>query len=194
MKKIFVIACVLLAVTLYGLWSAYVYVGTYILPIAPYWVTQLPPNPPSPKIKKETFEFRLTYKINGKQKTITDSTICSFEGFKVIGVGGPKKRIYSQSFSGENETILFQGVLVSTGVIVIENIGDYKITLGISSPDYLLGDPDSIPLDKEINIQVYSAVDKNFLEPIDEASFLDAHTFSVIDWQCKDPITNNFPR
>jgi len=51
MKWVKVILIVIAIVILVGVVNVYVYIGTYIFPIAPHWVTQLPPNPPRPKIK-----------------------------------------------------------------------------------------------------------------------------------------------
>ncbi len=50
----------------------YVYIGTYVFPIAPYWITQLSPNPPSPEIEYGEFDFCLEYKVEGKDKVIKD--------------------------------------------------------------------------------------------------------------------------
>ena len=58
------------------LFSAYIYVGTYVLPIAPHWVTQLPPNPPKPKIKYGEFKFKMIYSVDGKTKEISDVIVC----------------------------------------------------------------------------------------------------------------------
>ena len=69
----------------------YVYIGTYIFPIAPHWITQLPPNPPKPKIKYGEFNFKMIYSIDGTTKEVSNTLVCEFRGFEVRTVGGRKK-------------------------------------------------------------------------------------------------------
>lgn len=89
LTKIFLI--ILAIFILFSVWSVYVYVGTYVLPIAPHWVTQLPPNPPKPEIKYGEFKFKMTYYIDGKLKEISDVIVCEFKGFEVRIIGDSKK-------------------------------------------------------------------------------------------------------
>ena len=55
----------------------YVYVGTYIFPIAPHWVTQLPPNPPKPPALLPGFSNSKSYcwRFWGSERTSFASLI-----------------------------------------------------------------------------------------------------------------------
>ena len=131
-QMIFSITVVLLVI--FDVFSIYVYVGTYIFPIAPYWVTQLPPNPPEPKIKYGEFEFKMIYSIDRELKEISDVLVCEFKGFKVTSIGGSKKRVWSENIKNENsyELFRFRGEEQKNNkdthsAICVENIDDYKV-------------------------------------------------------------------
>ena len=107
MRWMNIILVIILAMVLVSVVSIYVYLGTYVFPIAPHWVTQLPPNPPQPKIKYREVSFKLEYEISGETKVIKDILICEFEGFKVYAVGGSKIRKWNDYYKNEQGNEIF---------------------------------------------------------------------------------------
>ena len=194
MKIVRIILTSILIIVLIGAASAYVYIGTYVLPIAPRWVTQLPPNPPKPKIKHKEFSFKLEYEINGEKKTVEDSLICDFDGFEVRAVGGPKKRIWKEHFKNkQNDEILTTGNKSSTKEqIVLENIDIYKVVLSAGTAEYFLGEPEYGRTEKLPFIQVYDTTTEYYKDPTESNAFLSEYAFKIIEWYCDTPLESNF--
>lgn len=197
LTKFFLIIIVIFM--LFGVFGAYVYVGTYVLPIAPHWVTQLPPNPPKPKIKYGEFKFKMTYSVDGKLKEVSDVIICEFKGFEVRAVGGSKERVWSENIKNDNSYELFHFRDDERGdgertysAICVENIGDYKVILQLAEAGWFLGDPDYAGVSDMPKIQVYDIKTEYYLEPAQSDKFLKEHNFEVVDWFCDDAVENTF--
>lgn len=194
MKRFNIILGIVIGVALIVMASIYVYVGTYIFPIAPHWVTQLPPNPPSPQIKHGEFSFRLEYEISGERKIVEDTLICDFDGFEVVGVGGPKKRKWKEFYKNElnNEIFTFRNETSENTKIVLENIGTYKIVLGTATAEYFLGEPEYYGTPELPHIQVYDTTAQYYVIPDKAQEVFDNYNFKVIGWYCDPPIENSF--
>lgn len=97
MRKIIivVIACVLVIILL-----------CIILFIATFGGFDFLLSVPEPEIKYSEFPFKLTYEIDGKIKTIEDTIICEFDGFKVVGEAGKYRKWKSFLKSGNKEITL----------------------------------------------------------------------------------------
>jgi len=195
-----------IAVIICFIWLAwvYVFVGTYIFPIAPYWVTQLPPNPPRPEIEYGEFDFKLKYEIGGKQYLIEDTLVCKFDGFEVIAVGVSKKRKWEESYKNvqNNELYAFRSEdaryykdksqVPQWNQIVIKNIENYKIVLRLPNAEYFMNDPEYRGMPEMPNIQVYN-IDTGYYEiPSVEEQILNEHGFKIIEWSCDLPVNNKF--
>lgn len=179
--------------------GVYVCVGTYIIPIAPYWVTQLPPNPPSPEIKYGEFEFELQYSFLEKTKKVSSIIMCQFDGFKVIAAGGPKKREWSENikitksiepFDFKDEDRREKDKKYSA--ICIENIDKYKIVLCMPKAEWFLGELDYNGSPDMPDIQVYDTETKYYLEPAQRDVLLNEYNFEIINWICDKPKSNEF--
>ena len=194
MKIVRIILTSLLIIVFIGVGCAYVYVGTYIFPIAPHWVTQLPPNPPKPKIKHKEFSFKLEYEINGEKKAVEDALICDFDGFEVMALGGPKYRKWKERFKNkQNDEILTTGNKSSIKEqIVLENIDIYKVVLSVGSAEYFLGEPEYGRTEKLPSIQVYDTTTEYYKDPAESDAFLSEHSFKIIEWYCDSPLESNF--
>lgn len=182
-----------------GVFSVYVYIGTYIFPIAPYWVTQLPPNPPKPEIKYGEFKFRMIYSVDGKLKEVSDVIVCEFKGFEVKSIGGTKDRVWSENIKNENSYELFHVRDDERKVderiysaICVENIDNYKVILHMAEAEWFLGEPDYIDIPEMPKIQVYDTKTECYLEPTQRDIFLKEHNFEVVDWFCDDAVKNVF--
>ena len=189
----------LTVMAIFILFSAYIYVGTYVLPIAPHWVTQLPPNPPKPKIKYGEFKFKMIYSVDGKTKEISDVIVCEFNGFEVRSIGGSKKRVWSENIKNNNSYELFRfrddernDNEKTYSAICIENIGNYKIVLRLAEAEWFLGEPDYVGVPDMPQIQVYDTKTEYYLEPLQRDKLLKEHNFAVVDWFCDNPIKNTF--
>ena len=181
-------------VILIGSFSIYVYIGTYIFPIAPYWVTQLPPNPPRPKIKRGEFAFVLEYEISGERKVIEDTLICEFSGFEVNAVGGPKTRKWNNYYKNEHgyEIFTFRDEPSRYTKIVMESIDTYKVLLSVGPAEYFLGEPEYYDIPEMPCIQVYDTSTEYYIDPVEREELLDELNFKVISWYCDKPIENRF--
>ena len=181
-------------ITLVLIFCLYVYLGTYVFPIAPYWITQLPPNPPSPKIKHGEFDFKLEYNINNERKIVEDTFICDFDGFEVISIGDFKTRKWKGHYKNENnnEIFTFRNVQSKRTQIVLETIGECKIVLGIASAEYFLGEPNYKITPDMPSIQVYETSTGYYKNPNKSKEFLNQYNFKVIKWYCDPPIKNTF--
>jgi len=171
-----------------------VYIGTYVFPIAPHWVTQLPPNPPSPKIKHGEFNFELKYSILGEEKSIVDTLVCDFEGFEVIAVGGPKVRKYSQRYENKKnyEIFKFRNDPLADSKIVLENFDKYKLVLSVAPAEYFLGDLEVYELSEMPYIQLYDITTGYYLYPSQCQKIFEEYGFAIINWSCESPIKNTF--
>lgn len=174
--------------------ALYVSLGTYVFPIAPYWVTQLPPNPPSPKTKHGEFFFSLEYEIHGIKKSFEDSLICDFEGFEVIAVGAPKRRKWSEHYQNKAGREIFNLDENSdkNAKIILEDISPYQIHLGISSATYFMGDPDHQRIPELPFLHVFDSSTGHYKYPKESDQILFDVGFRVIDFYCDSPIENNF--
>lgn len=195
-KWFIIIMPIFILVFLFGI---YVYIGTYICPIAPYWVTQLPPNPPKPEIKYGEFEFRLIYSIEGNLKEVSDVIVCKFEGFEVRSIGDSKKRVWSENIKNENLYELFhfrdeerEESNPTYSAICIENIDDFKVILHLPEAEWFLGEPNYKGVPEMPRIQVYDTKTKYYLDPTQSNLFLEEHNFRVVDWSCDNPVENVF--
>ena len=198
-NKTFLILLVIFIVFTIFLFGMYVYIGTYVFPIAPYWVTQLPPNPPSPKIKYGEFKFQMIYSINGELKEVSDTLVCEFKGFEVIAIGDSKRRTWLENIKNENSYELFRfrddeqkADKITYSSICVENIGDYKVVLHLPKAEWFLGEPDYIGIPEMPLIQVYDTKTKYYLDPIQRDVFFKEHNFEIINWTCDNPIENYF--
>ena len=194
LKWVKLVSIVLAIIFLAGAMGLYVYVGTYIFPIAPHWVTQLPPNPPRPKIRHGEFSFKLEYEINNERKVIEDSLICDFHGFKVDAAGGPKRRKWKEYYQNEqgNEIFTFRNEPSHYSKIVLKNIGIYKVVLSVGSAEYFLGEPEYRGVPELPSIQVFDTGTGYYKDPVQGREFLDGIDFKIISWYCDEPIQNNF--
>ncbi len=199
MKLDKLIAVITVIFILSGIFCVYVYVGTYVLPIAPHWVTQLPPNPPEPEIKYGEFKFELTYSVDGKMKEISDIIVCEFKGFEVRSIGDSKKRVWSENIKNDNSYELFhfrdderKDSEKTYSAICVENIGDYKVILHLAEAEWFLGEPDYTGVPDMPGIQVYDTKTGYYLEPAQSDGFLKEHNFEVVDWFCDNAVKNTF--
>ena len=184
---------------LFSVFAVYVYVGTYILPIAPHWITQLPPNPPKPKIKYGEFKFKLTYSVDGILKEVSDIIVCEFKGFEVMAIGDSKKRVWSENIKNYNLYELFyfrdderKDDEKACSAICLENIGDYKIVLHLAEAEWFMGEPNYTHVPDMPQIQVYDTKIGYYLEPVQSDNFLNEHNFEVVDWFCDNAVENTF--
>lgn len=199
MKLTNVFPMILVVFIIFSVFGIYVYIGTYVFPIAPYWVTQLPPNPPKPEIKYGEFKFKMTYSIDGKLKEISDVIVCEFKGFEVRTIGGSKKRVWSENIKNDNSYELFhfrdderKDNERTYSAICVENIGDYKVILHVPEAEWFLGEPDYVGVPEMPQIQVYDTKTEYYLEPMTSDKFLKKHHFEVIDWFCDNALKNTF--
>lgn len=194
MRNIKIILGIVILTILIFVIVVYVYIGTYIFPIAPYWVTQLPPNPPAPVIKHAEIHFELTYEILGGKKAVTDILICDFDGFEVTSVGGPKRRKWKEYYRNvqNNEVFTFRNEPSQNTKVVLENIGSYKIILGVGSAEYFLGEPEYKGIPELPTIKVYDTETGYYEDPNQGEKFLEQYNFQIISWQCDEPIKNIF--
>lgn len=184
--------------------TIYVYIGTYLLPIAPKWITQLPPNPPCPQIKHGEFSFKLEYELKDERKTIEDILICNFDGFDVNALGGPKRRTWKEQYKNEQNNELYafriedpnyngyKYVEPKYNQIVLQNIDQYKIVFSTASAEYFLGEPEYKGTPEMPYIQVYDTSIGYYKDPEQSKEFLDELNFKVIEWYCDPPIKNTF--
>lgn len=186
--------CIIGILLLISVIVTYVYIGTYVFPIAPYWVTQLPPNPLRPQVEYGEFSFSLTYEINGKQKVIKDVWICKFDGFRVNGVGEPKRRSWSDFFKNQQkrEILGLENSGSRNTKIVLENIDTYKVVLGVDSAEYFMGEPEYKTTSQMPYIQVYDTLTGYYKDPEDGEQFLNECGFEILSWYCDQPIRNSF--
>lgn len=195
MKLTKLLPIIIVIFMLFSVLGVYVYVGTYVLPIAPHWVTQLPPNPPKPKIKYGEFKFKMTYSINGKLKEISDAVVCEFKGFEVRSIGDSKKRVWSENIKNDNLYELFHfrdDERKENSAICVENIGDYKVILHLAEAEWFLGEPDYVGVPDMPQIQVYDTKTEYYLEPMQSDKFLKEHNFEVVEWFCDNAVKNTF--
>lgn len=195
--KIFTIfLAILVMICVFGM---YVYIGTYIFPIAPYWITQLPPNPPKPNITYGEFNFVLDYSIHGVEEKISDTLMCKFEGFEVVIWGDSKTRVWSESLKNDNSYELFrfrendgENTLKNYSAICIKNIGEYKIVLDMPPAEWFLSEPTYLGSPDMPNIQVYDSKSGYYLYPEQRDRFLVENDFQVVEWYCDERIQNTF--
>jgi hypothetical protein len=194
MKWVKIVLLVIVMVVLVGTVNLYVYLGTYVFPIAPHWVTQLPPNPPRPKIKHGEFSFRLEYEISSEKKVIVDTLICDFNGFEVNAIGGPKRRKWRDYYKNEqgNEIFTFRNEPSRYTSIVLESVDIYKVVLSVGSAEFFLGEPEYKGKPELPFIQVYDTSMGYYKDPTQCKEFLDGCNFKVISWYCDPPIENSF--
>lgn|GEM_PF-2333246 len=194
MRAINIILMAISTIVLFCIVSLYVYLGTYVFPIAPHWITQLPPNPPTPKVKHGEFVFKLEYEINGERKMLEDKLICDFKGFEVRTVGGPKIRKWKDYYENKQkrEIFTFRNEPSRYTKIVLENIDIYKIVLGVGPAEYFMGEPEYRGMPELPSIQVYDTSTGYYKDPIESEEFLEQCSFKIIDWYCDSPIDNIF--
>lgn len=184
--QIVLIIFVIVVLLCFGL---YVYAATYIFPIAPYWITQLPPNPPSPKIKYGEFDFKLEYEISGKRYVVEDTLVCEFDGFEVRALGGSKERKWkSRLKSGRARIVLLRtddveifydpGLSNSQAAIYM---GDNKIYHGDNGSTFPNAWCRKISTDKNEKAYIIYAHE-----------MLSEYKLQIVSWQPSDPIENDF--
>lgn len=198
--KIKILLLTMLTILLwYGLFSVYAYIGTYWFPIAPYWVTQLPPNPPKPEIKHCEFDFKLTYSIDGVLKECSATIETKFDGFKVKSIGGSKERVWSENIKNKNSCELFyfrdeerNENKRTYSSICVENIGLYKVVLRLPKAEWLMGEPRHKTAPDMPHIQVYDTETRYYLTPTEGDMLLKEHNFKIVEWYCDEPLKNKF--
>ncbi len=177
------------------LFRVYVYVGTYIFPIAPYWVTQLPPNPTRPQITHGEFNFRIKYSVDGNVKEVKDDIICEFSGFKVYAMGGPKKRVYTETFKVLSPFFFRDEKDDLCTDVCIEEFENYKVILTVPHAGWFLNDPDysiAPSSEKSAYLRVYDIQTKYYLYPEEAQKLFEEKNFEVIEWYYDKPVKNNF--
>ena len=196
LKKTILFLLVTVAIVLIAwLFKMYVYIGTYVLPIAPHWVTQLPPNPPKPEIKSGEFKFKIKFSIDGNVKEVSDDIVCGFSGFEVYEVGGEKKRVYTQTFKNHTP-FLFRGNEKDVNTdICIEEIDNYKVILTVPHAGWFLKDPDYTNIKSTWEtpyLRIYNTQTKYYLYPEESERLLEEHKFEILNWFCDTQLENKF--
>lgn len=149
-------------------------------------------TPPKPQITYAEFKFKLTYELDGEIKIIEDTIICEFDGFN-IDEGRGKTRRWKYCYENEqNNEIFVYEKSPNFPKIVLENIDQYKIILGVSSAQYFLSEPEYTGTPELPSIQVYDTSIGYYKDPTQSKEFLNEHNFKVIDWYCDPPIENSF--
>ncbi len=196
-KNILIVISIIMLI-IFGL---YVYLGTYLVPIAPHWITQLPPNPPSPKIKSGEFSFSMECEINNNIVAIEDILVCEFGGFVVNSFGGEKKRIWKSHLKNEQSYELFAFRSEESKYneqknkqIVLYTIDNYKVMLSLVSAEYLMNEPGIKETYEIPNIRVYDQITGYYKDPSQTESFLKENNFKLINWKCDSPLKNSFKR
>ncbi len=196
-KSLKIAAVLIFSAFVIWLGCIYVYVGTYIFPIAPHWVTQLPPNPPKPKIRHGEFNFNLQYEINGENRNLKDTLVCDFDGFEVTQVGGPKNRVWRSYYENkqQNELFTFRNEPSDIVEIVLENTDNYKIILGMPQAAELMGDIErKTEVENEPCVKVYDVNERYYVYPDRCDEILSECGFEVLEWKCDKPIENEFKK
>lgn len=189
------LGCLLFVIVFFwGLFRLYVHIGTYILPIAPHWVTQLPPNPPRPKITHGEFNFKLEYELLGDTKIIEDVIVCDFEGFEVLSIGASKTRKWSKSYKNEqkNEIFTFRNQPSGIESIVLGKVDNYIIVLGTSQAEHFMDEPDYRDDTGEPEIRVYDTNTQYYKTPVETDNILENYGFKISNWTCDPPIKNKY--
>lgn len=190
---------ILFIIFVFGLFCGYVYVGTYIFPIAPHWITQLPPNPPKPKVTHGEFDFKLVYSIEGMTKEINDTLVCDFSGFEVIELGGDKTRVWIENLKNKNNYELFHfrdeernTEMKTYSSICIEDVDKYKIVLRLPGAEWFLDEPTYKGTPDMPDIYVYDTTTRYYIDSESCDDLLHKHNFKIISWYCDKPIDNTF--
>lgn len=184
----------------------------FLLLTFPWWLLAvgllMSPAPPKPEITYGEFDFELVYEFDGEVRTIEDTIICEFDGFKINEASG-KTRKWKEDFENKQNNELYawrveqidnpeyneykSGRKPDYNQIVLNNVDNYKILLRVADAEYFLGEPENkteYPVEPQIDIY-----DKNtcyYITPEKSKEFFEEHTLKVISWYCDPPIENTF--
>ena len=127
------------------------------------------PNPPKPDIKYG-----------------------EFDGF-YVDEGRGKTRKWKYHFKNEQDHEIFvYDRSPDFPKLVLENIDQYKIILGVATAEYFLAEPEYKWIPEMPYIDAYDTGVNQYLFQEEINELLDNHSFKVIDWYCDPPIENTF--
>jgi hypothetical protein len=154
-------------------------------------------KPSKPKISRGEFSFTLDYVIDGEIRSVSDTRIAEFDGYN-LDEGRGFTRKWKQDFVNNKERELFSEYSnPNFPYLVIEDIGDYKIVLGIGHAAYFMGEDDEpFPGNPYIGVvgpEGHLLSDVDWVDvPEYRDDFLAEHGFEILSWICDPPLMNNF--
>lgn len=149
----------------------------------------LAPNPPEPEITYGEFPIRIVFEINGEKKTVEDTVICEYDGFKILGEAGKYRQWKAHLASGSERLTLLK----------IDDISELYCWYG--SPEYYMDDllfdssrEDYEKLLEKNSLGLVSWADGKLQGTVisrDEAE--ETYGLTIIDIQYSKPIVNSYP-
>ncbi len=150
---------------------------------------------PKPEIEYSEFPFTLTYEINGEIKTVSDTIICKFDGFKVIGEAGKYRKWKSYLKSGNDEIT----ILDLRGKNDKDERGNTVLELYFywGNAEYYMGDTEDGRAQNAQNFEWIDYKYENAEGKIGASGFkaekaLKKYGIQLLEWKIAKPITNTF--
>ena len=195
MKYIKIIDIVIAMFAIILLMYVWVYeIGTFPKHIYRY-IERAIPEPTKPEITYGEFDFKLTYEVDGKTKTIEDTIICEFDGFEWLGESGKYRKWKSKLKSGNDEIVLLdlrdKNEINEYGNTMLELIfywGNAEFYMG-DEITYMTRRAQNLT---EINYRFQAANGRIGSSAYGADVALERYGIRLIKWECDEPIKNTF--
>ena len=139
---------------------------------------------PRPEVKEGSFDFTVTYELNGEVKTVKDTYVCKYKGVSMTLEG-----ISYREWKGA-----FNGGLTDDSIKICDTADGGEIVLAfLIYPEYFMGEPDYKEFKPSYDLAVYYYDENGYIiESIDDAEIIASHGVRFIGFEYSDSIENGF--
>ena len=140
---------------------------------------------PRPEITEGSFDFSVSYELNGEVKTVTDTYVCNYSGVSFT-LEGTAYRYWKGAFEG--------ALKKDDSIKICDTQDGGEIILSfLMYPEYFMGEPDYADFTPSYDLAVYYYDENGYiLEDFDDEQTLASHGVRFIGFEYGDPIENLF--
>ena len=141
-------------------------------------------NIPRPEVKEGSFDFTVTYELNGEVKTVKDTYVCKYKGVSMT-LEGISYREWKGTLSGG---------LTDDSIKICDTSDGGEIVLSfLINPEYFMGEPDYKEFEPSYDLAVYYYDENGYIiDDSDDVEVLASHGVRFIGFEYSDPIENSF--
>ena len=156
----------------------------FLILIFTLMLTGCGPDVPHPEVKEGSFDFTVTYELNGEVKTVKDTYVCKYKGVSMT-LEGNSYREWKGTFNGG---------LTDDSIKICDTADGGEIVLAfLIYPEYFMGEPDYKEFEPSYDLAVYYYDENGYIiDDSDDVEVLASHGVRFIGFEYSDPVENSF--